>query len=178
MPIGMMVHHSIIIQWALDPTSQSIYTMCVILSKNSQIFMKKRLTFHAENHQSHFLANEQSKFPMVFDTFLPLKKRLEFGWTFETLWSSRCVHWILCSSCCIIVKTSSSDCHLLRFQSFDTLTSCSPWAVRSILLALTCPYFCGRTVWKIGGRSPKNKSFLFNQTKKADRDNPIGILAV
>ena len=79
MPIGMMVHHSIIIQWALDPTSQSIYTMCVILSKNSQIFMKKRLTFHAENHQSHFLANEQSKFPMVFDTFLPLKKDLNLG---------------------------------------------------------------------------------------------------
>ena len=201
MPIGMMVHHSIIIQWALDPTSQSIYTMCVkweFCPKIPRFFMKirqtsalnfgtkkkvvnpwkKRLNFHAENHKSHFLANERSKFPMVFDTFLPLKKRLEFGWTFETLWSSRCVHWILCSSCCIIVKTSSSDCHLLRFQSFDTLTSCSPWAVRSILLALTCPYFCGRTVWKIGGRSPKNKSFLFNQTKKADRDNPIGILAV
>ena len=105
-------------------------------------------------------------FPMVFDTFLPLKKRLEFGWTFETLWSSRCVHWILCSSCCIIVKTSSSDCHLLRFQSFDTLTSCSPWAVRSILLALTCPYFCGRTVWKIGGRSPKIKVFFSTRLKK------------
>ena len=34
------------------------------------------------------------------------------------------------------------------------LTSCFPWVERSILLALTCPSFCGRTAWRIGGRSP------------------------